>query len=123
MLNLEDFKKNKDSAAAYSKRVYSDQQYAVISANIPNIINYISTLDISLFNIFQSTYKDINLINFLDNAFADRGNFFKNYYCASLQNVEDLPIIITNIKLALQSQVGNNSSASLEEYLNYVGGN
>ena len=87
MLNLEDFKKNKDSAAAYGKRVYSDQQYAVISANIGTIINYISTLDISLLNIIQSTYKDIRLVNFLDNAFADRGNFFKDYYCSSLQKI------------------------------------
>lgn len=123
MLNLEDFKKNKDSAAAYGKRVYADQQYAVISANIPAIMNYICTLDISLLNIFQLTYKDINLVSFLDNAFADRGNFFKDYYCSALQKIEEVPIIITNIKLSLQSQVGINNSSSLEDYLKYVGGN
>lgn len=121
MLNLEDFKKNKDSAAAYGKRVYSDQQYAVISANVGTIINYISTLDISLLNIFQSTYKDIKLVSFLDNAFADRGNFFKDYYCSSLQKIEDLPIIITNIRLALQNQVGDISPTNIEEYLQYGG--
>lgn len=123
MLNLEDFKKNKDSAAAYGKRVYADQQYAVISANIPAIMNYICTLDISLLNIFQLTYKDINLVSFLDNAFADRGNFFKDYYCSALQKIEEVPIIITNIKLSLQSQVGINNSSSLEDYLKYAGGN
>ena len=123
MINMEDFRKSKDSAAAYGKRVYVDQQYAIISANINNIINYIITLDISLSNIFQITYKDPRIIQFLDNAFADKGNFFKDFYCKSLQNIEELPIIITNIRLALQNQVGDTSTTNIQDYLNLVGGN
>ena len=123
MINMEDFRKNKDSAIVYGKRIYQDQQYAAISANIGNIINYIMTLDISLLNIFQSTYKDIRLVQFLDNAFADKGNFFKDFYCKSLQNIEELPIIITNIRLALQNQVGDISTTNIQDYLNLVGGN
>lgn len=118
-LNIEEFRKGKDSAAAYSKRVYQDNKFAIISANMPAIINYISTLDVSLLNIFQSTYKDIKLVQFLDNAFADKGNFFKDYYCSILNKPEELPIIITNIRLALQSHVGNISQSDINEFLSF----
>ena len=118
-LNIEEFRKGKDSAAAYSKRVYQDNKFAIISANMPAIINYISTLDITLLNIFQSTYKDIKLVQFLDNAFADKGNFFKDYYCSILNKPEELPIIITNIRLALQSHVGNISQSDINEFLSF----
>lgn len=118
-LNIEEFRKGKDSAAAYSKRVYQDNKFAIISANMPAVINYISTLDITLLNIFQSTYKDIKLVQFLDNAFADKGNFFKDYYCSILNKPEELPIIITNIRLALQSHVGNISQSDINEFLSF----
>lgn len=118
-LNIEEFRKGKDSAAAYSKRVYQDNKFAIISANMPAVINYISTLDITLLNIFQSTYKDIKLVQFLDNAFADKGNFFKDHYCSILTKPEELPIIITNIRLALQSHVGNISQSDINEFLSF----
>ena len=118
-LNIEEFRKGTDSAAAYSKRVYQDNKFAIISANMPAVINYISTLDITLLNIFQSTYKDIKLVQFLDNAFADKGNFFKDYYCSILTKPEELPIIITNIRLALQSHVGNISQSDINEFLSF----
>ena len=120
-LNMEDFRKGKDSAAAYGKRVYQDNKFAIISANMSAVINYISTLDITLINIFQSTYKDLKLIQFLDNAFADKGTFFKDFYCSILNKPEELPIIITNIRLALQSHVGNISRSDIEEFLSYGG--
>lgn len=120
-LNMEDFRKSKDSASAYGKRIYDDQGYAIISANISQIINYISTLDITLLNIFQSTYVDLKLVAFLDNAFADKGNFFKDFYCSVLNKPEDLPIVITNIRLALQNVVGNISTTHIEELLSYGG--
>lgn len=118
-LSMEDFKKNKDSSSAYGKRIYNDYKFAIISANMANIINYISTLDISLLNIFQSTYRDPNLVVFLDNAFADKGNFFKDFYCDILNKPEELPIVITNIRLALQNVVGNISTSDIEELLSY----
>lgn len=117
ILTSEDIKKNKDSSSAYSKRVYADPKYIAISANIPKIINYISTFDIQLSNIFQSTYIDLRLVQFLDNAFADKGNFFKDYYCSVINNVEMAPIIIINIRLALQRLVGDISASHIDELI------
>ena len=119
----EDAKKIKDSSINYSKRIYADSKYAAISANIKTVIENISTMDIRLGNIFQSTYRDPNLVLFLDNAFADRGDFFKNYYCNIIRNQEELPIIITDIRLALQRIVGDISGDSIRQYLSYIGGN
>ena len=118
-LNIEDFKKSKDSASAYGKRVYDDSKYALISANITNVINFISNMDITLANIFQSTYVDQSLVAFLINAFADRGNFFKDFYCSVLNKPEELPIVITSIKLQLQSIVGNVTQDKIDSYLIY----
>jgi hypothetical protein len=117
MLNVEDNKKPKDSSSVYGKRVYTDPKYAVISANIPTIINYISNMDIRLINIFQSVYVDINLVQFMDNAFADKGNFFKEHYCSAITNIEIMPIIITNIRLALQRLVGDISATHIDEII------
>jgi hypothetical protein len=118
-LNTEDYRKSKDSALAYGKRIYDDQKFTMISANLANVINYISNLDISLLNIFQSSYRDPKIVAFLDNAFADCGNFFKDFYCNALNKPEDLPIVITNIRLALQSIVGDVSTNHIEEFLSY----
>ena len=117
ILSPEDIKKNKDSSSAYSKRVYADNKYIAISANISKIINYISTFDIRLSNIFQSVYVDYNLVQFLDNAFADRGNFFRDYYCSAVNNIELSPVIITNIRLALQRIVGDISASHINELI------
>ena len=117
-LNLDSIKKNKDSSLMYGKKVYADQKYILISANIEKVIKYISTLDIRLVNIFQSTYTNPEIVMFLDNAFADRGNFFNTYYCSIINHPEDLPIVITNIRLQLQRLVGNINNDSIENLIN-----
>lgn len=116
-LNLDAFKKNKDSSIMYGKKLYADQKYIIISSNIEKVIKYIATLDIKLVNIFQSTYVNPEVVMFLDNAFADRGNFFVDYYCSIINKPESLPIVITNIRLQLQKSVGNISSDNIENLI------
>lgn len=120
-LNLEDYRKSKESAAIYSKRVYDDNIYGIISANIVQVIQHIATLDITLYNIFQSTYTSTEVVNFLDNAILDKGNFFKDYYCIVLGESENMPVIITNIRLMLQSIVGNINQQGIQEIMSYGG--
>ena len=121
IINAEDIRKNKDSSVAYGKRLYEDNKYALISANISTVINYISTLDIRLINIFQSTYPDPTVVAFLDNAFADRGNFFRDYYCALFAKDELKPKLITDIRLLLNRLVGNISQSNINEFMSYGG--
>lgn len=117
-LNLESLKKSKDSSTIYGKSVYDTPKYALISANLEKVIKYISTLDITLNNIFSSTYVDIKIVEFLDNIVADKGNFFKDYYCSVLDKIEILPIVLTDIRLQLQNYLGNISTTGIKEYLN-----
>ena len=121
-LNLDDYRKSKDSASAYGKRIYEDQKYGLISANMNKVLNHISTLDITLYNIFQCTYTN-EVIAFLDNAIADRGNFFKDCYCAILNRPDILPVIITNIRLGLQRIVGNVGITNFQEIMALEGEN
>ena len=119
-LNLEEYKKSKDSASAYGKRMYDDNQYGIISANMVKVLNHIATLDISLVNIFQSVYSSPEVVAFLDNAVADMGNFFKDHYCEVLNQPEILPIIITNIRLSLQRLVGNIAESTIQQFMSYA---
>ena len=121
ILNLDEYRKSRDTAAVYGKRIYDDQGYGVISANMVKVINNISTMEITLFNIFQSTYTNPEILFFLDNALADKGDFFKDFYCEVLERPDVLPIIITNIRLALQKIVGDISQSSIHELMSYGG--
>ena len=116
-LNLEDYRKSRDSSSVYGKRMYTDAQYGIISANMGRVLNHIATLDISLLNIFQSIYTHPEVVEFLDNTISDRGNFFKDFYCSILEQPEILPIIITNIRLSLQRLVGNIAETNIQEFM------
>ena len=120
-LNLDDYKKSKDSASAYGKMVYDDQKYGIISANMNKVLSHIATIDISLLNIFQSVYNSPELVAFMDNMVADKGDFFKDYYCSVLNRPEVLPIVITNIRLSLQKIVGDISPSNIQEIMSYGG--
>ena len=88
---------------------------------MPKVLSHIATLDISLLNILQSVYTSPEVIAFFDNAIADRGNFFKDFYCAVLEQPEVLPIVITNIRLSLQKIAGDIAPSNIKEIMSYGG--
>lgn len=107
-LNLESYKKNKDSSTIYNKRIYIDPKYITISANLEMVLKHIVTIDITLDNILQTTYVNPKIIMFLSEIITDKGNYFKDYYCSLLNRQEMLPVILTDIRLQLQKIAGNN---------------
>ena len=115
-LNLESYKKNKDSSTIYSKRIYIDPKYITISANLEMVLKHIVTIDITLDNILQTTYVNPQIIMFLAEIVTDRGNYFKDYYCSLLTKQDMLPVILTDIRLQMQKIVGNN--AGIDEFIN-----
>ena len=121
IFNLDEYRKSKDSAAAYGKRIYDNNEYGAISANMTKVINHITTFDITLYNIFQSTYTNPDVIELLSESIYDKGNFFNDFYTKVLEQPEILPIIITNIRLALQKIVGDVSQSSIHELMSYGG--
>ena len=123
ILEMDEYKKSKESESIYSKQMFDDPKYGIISANIVPVMQHISGLDITLFNIFQSLYANPSVVEFLDNAVADKGNFFNDYYASVLNRPEDLPIIIVNIKLQLQHIVGNNKIQEINDMILYSNNN
>ena len=118
-LNLESLKKSKDSGTIYNKKIYDEEnsKFITISANIEKVINYISSLDVSLYNIFQSTYINPEMVSFLSNAISDKGNFFKDFYCSITNKPDILPVIITEIRLQMQKTISNISQSDIRNYL------
>lgn len=108
-LNLESYKKNKDSSTIYNKRIYIDPKYITISANLEMVLKHIITIDITLDNILQTTYVNPQIIMFLSEIITDKGDYFKDYYCSLLNRQEILPVILTDIRLQLQKIVGANT--------------
>jgi len=112
--------KSRDITSNYGKLMYSDKTYVYLAANMVKVLKHISTLDITLLNIFQSTYSDVMLVQQLDNTFADKGNFFRDHYCSIINNPDVLPVVVTNIKLQLQQNVGNISPQNISSIIDMV---
>ena len=109
-LNLENYRKNKDSSTLYNKRIYVDPKYVTISANLELVLDNIITLDITLDNIIQTTYMNPQVVNLFAELITDKGDYFKDYYCSLLKRQDELPVILTDIRLQLQRMIagGNN---------------
>ncbi len=117
-LKLGDLKKNKDSSSIYSRKVYKggDIKLAVIHANLDYVLDQISGFDISLYDIIQIVYAGFPVIsNFLCNILKDCGDFYKSFIVPVISG-PDKPIIITNIRLLLQSD----QQPELKDYI--IGG-
>lgn len=117
-LDLDALKKNKDSSMVYNKMVYDDNKFVVICSNLGKVIKYISTMDITLENIFKSTYASLEINMFLCNAFMDLGDFFRTHYCSIVNRIDIMPIIITDVSLQLNTHIGNYSPDNIRNYIN-----
>lgn len=117
-LDLDSLRKNKDSATVYNKHIFTNNKYALISANIERVINYISTFNITLLNILQSVYVNRHIVEFMDNTFADNGNFFIDYYYSMIRDVTLSPRIITDIRLNLQKLFGDIGQENMQAFIN-----
>lgn len=101
-LNLDRYKKSKDSSTLYGKKSYSDMQITIISANIAEVINYMSGFDISLDNILSFSYDTIRA-NYISSIIRDNdGRFFQDMYCKYIN--ENLGECVTDIRLELQKE-------------------
>jgi hypothetical protein len=115
-LNLDAYKKNKDSSTIYNKKIYVDPKYVTINANLETVLRYIVTIDITLDNIIQTTYINPQVVLFLSEIITDKGDYFKDYYCSLLNKPDVLPVILTDIRLQLQ-KMNTDNSAIIDDYI------
>ena len=86
-----------------------------INANIDRVIQYICGFDIRLSDIFSIVYAQKDLTYFMSTLVGDAGDFFNKFYVEIL-NSAIRPILITNIRLAIQnSAIERDSSEQFEE--------
>lgn len=101
-LNLAEYKKSKDSTTIYSKKLYKNSKIAIINARLDYVIDNICVFDITFNTILNNIYKDKNIIKFINEICIPLDDFFKSSY-VSLIHSHFRPVLLTNIRLALQS--------------------
>ena len=99
--NLVETKKNKDSSTIYNKKIFRNSKLAVISANLESVIYNMKAFDIDLPTILSFVYDDQTIARFIANIILPNGNFYLDHYCYWFSAVE-APILLTNIRLAIQ---------------------
>lgn len=104
-LNLEEYKRNKDTSTNYSRLVFDDEKIVILSANIPTIIKYISSLSVSDDLIYRYSYgDDPDKISILADHISAPYGIFGIY--TSLINNNDFMYtnIVTQVRLRLQME-------------------
>lgn len=98
--SLELASKKKD-VSGYSKKIYkTGSKIAVIHSNLNFVLENICSYDIDLETFLNFAYTDRQLANFIKSLIVDEGDYFKLYIVPYVNLYA--PIIITNIKFALQ---------------------
>lgn len=98
-LGLEAYKKSKDGATAYGRKVYEDSKLAVISANIVMVVNALKAFDITPDIIFSALY-DKAVVDMMTNSLLLQYDMFKQLFYTVPSDYE--AILFTNIRLELQ---------------------
>jgi hypothetical protein len=98
--NSETTNKPKDQGIFNSKN-YIDPNFALIFANINQVIYNMAAYDISFADLI--TYFLNKSSETILNLFVDCGDIYKNYYANHIIDQRYAPDVITNIKLRLQS--------------------
>lgn len=106
VLQLNDLKKSKDTSTIYNKKMYKNAKLAIINANLEYVLTCLCGFDITFNIILNTIYQDKNMIKFIEGLVAPRVDFFKSIY-ATMLNSNAGPIILTNIRLAIQNQSMN----------------
>lgn len=113
-MSLSEYKKNKDSGTIYGKKLFKDVRLAIINANLNKVIDYISVMDIPLYNIF-ATNPNTFMANYMNSIVSTEGDFFKNFYMQTI-NSHLRADYLTAIRLLLHSMnVTNESYSSITE--------
>lgn len=101
-LELENLKKSKDSSTIYNKKVMDNSKLAVINANLPTVIQYISTLDIRMADILANCYQQ-PIVDLLNSNFSEDFNIFTDFMKTIISNQYLFPEYVTELRLRIQN--------------------
>lgn len=107
--NMDQYKKAKDGAIVYGKRLYNnDSKLAIILANVLTVVNGISSFDITPADIFYTIYGNKAVVDILSASLLFPYDMFKTLVYNIPEDYK--PILYTNIRLELQ-KMGEGASA------------
>lgn len=106
VMDLESFKKNKDTSTVYSKKIFSNPYLAIISANIDSVITYICGMDVTLDQILMMSGLDKPTVDYILTLISDQDNFFKNHYVSTIMDENVKPIHLNNIRFIIRNIAG-----------------
>ena len=102
-LGMASFKKSKDSSTVYNKKLYKNGKLAIINANLEYVLDSICNFDIPLDVLLNTTFTDKNYVKFIENMIQPIQDFFKFAYVPIIKEPGLRPILITDIRLKIQS--------------------
>lgn len=108
--NLDAVKKVKEGAIAYGKKVFNDSKLAVILTNIVYVVNGMVSFDITFETILNYIYGNINIVQPLLASLTFPYDVYKQLFYNSV-SPDYQPMLITNIRLALQ-QYGERANST-----------
>lgn len=101
-LQLEEYKKNKDSSTIYNRKTMDNTKLAIINANLPQVLQYISTLDITMVDLLNQCYQP-PIVELILSNISENINIYNDFMNVILSNENLLPEYITEIRLRIQS--------------------
>lgn len=102
LLNLSTLKKNKNSSTIYGRKMYKNNKFGVIHANLDFVIDNICQFDITLDTLLNNVYiGEKYIVRYIESIIAPIQDLFKFAFVPILYGPLR-PIIITNIRLKLQ---------------------
>ena len=101
-LNLEQFKKDKDTTTIYSKKVYEDPNMAIICSHMDLVLQLIAGIDFDFEDIINKIYQNnINIMNIFGHV-QFQEDFFRSTYLKIIFNPNLLPLVNTYLKIEIQ---------------------
>ena len=105
-LHLAERKRSKDSSTIYNKKFEGNVKLAIINANLDYVIDNITNFDIGFQTILENIYGNNEITKLLVNTFLPVTDFYQdNYVPVIMSNLR--PIIITNIRMAIQQTMSH----------------
>lgn len=98
-MNLDAFKKSKDSSTIYAKKLCDDQRVAIIASNIIYVVENMKTFDITLQEILTYIYGNPLTVSMFAGMIGIPYDFFKEKYYNIPEEYQT--ILYTNIRLAI----------------------
>lgn len=103
VLNMEQFKKDKDVTTIYNKKLFDSVQMAIISSHLDYVVKYMMDMDFTMEQVLTVTYRNnpYHIAAFMQYVFP-KMDFYKDYYCRLISIPNIYPIIVTYLKIDLQ---------------------